>query len=97
VDEISKKPVFCSVTQYILVKTELYFIIEISFLYSCICFGASNKEVFYLGKRFKIIHIHIHSSGYCELRKINDPFKVELALLKDITAYSYLTNQNDNL
>ncbi|RDZ07141.1 hypothetical protein C3744_28025 [Priestia megaterium] len=66
------------------------------------CFGAINKEVFYLGKRFKIIHIH--SSGYCELRKINDPFKVELALLNDIlltvmiiTAYSYLTNQNDNL
>ncbi|MHC8965829.1 hypothetical protein [Priestia aryabhattai] len=41
-----------------------------------------NKEVFYRGKRFKIIHIY--SSGYCELRKINDPFKVELALLNDI-------------
>ncbi|MDF1962319.1 hypothetical protein P2R64_19910 [Priestia megaterium] len=41
-----------------------------------------NKEVFYRGKRFKIIHIY--RSGYCELRKVNDPFKVELALLNDI-------------
>ncbi|SFH55801.1 hypothetical protein SAMN04487776_12820 [Priestia megaterium] len=41
-----------------------------------------NKEVFYQGKRFKIIYIY--SSGYCELRKVNDPFKVELALLNDI-------------
>ena len=43
---------------------------------------AINEEVLHRGKRFKIIHIY--SSGYCELRKLNDPFKVELALLNDI-------------
>ncbi len=41
-----------------------------------------NKEVLYRGEKFKIIHIY--HSGYCELRKVNDPFNVELALLNDI-------------
>ncbi|MDP1471785.1 hypothetical protein Q8G32_28510 [Priestia megaterium] len=40
------------------------------------------KEVLYHGERFKIIHVY--RSGYCELRKVNDSFKVELVLLNDI-------------
>lgn len=41
-----------------------------------------NKEVLYQGKRFRVIHIYL--SGYCELRKVDDSFNVELALLNDI-------------
>ncbi|MDO6851635.1 hypothetical protein Q4S57_27720 [Priestia megaterium] len=41
-----------------------------------------NKEVLYKGKRFKIIHIY--DSGYCEIRNVDNSFKVELALLTDI-------------
>lgn len=41
-----------------------------------------NKEALCQGKRFKIIHIY--SSDYCKLRKVNGPFKVELALVNDI-------------
>jgi len=44
-DKILKKPVFCLVTQYILDEIEFYFITEISFLYSCICFGAVKPLV----------------------------------------------------
>ncbi|MFP3669555.1 hypothetical protein SB717_31005 [Priestia sp. SIMBA_032] len=41
-----------------------------------------NKEVLYKWKRFKIIHIY--DSGYCEIQNVDNPFKVELALLTDI-------------
>ena len=41
-----------------------------------------NKEALYQGKRFKIIPVY--SYGYCEPRKVDDPFKVELALVNDI-------------
>ncbi|MDP1471881.1 hypothetical protein Q8G32_29000 [Priestia megaterium] len=47
-----------------------------------------NKEVLYKGKRFKIIHIY--DSGYCEIRNVDNPYTVELALLTDI-----LTTQTD--
>ncbi|MFP7733331.1 hypothetical protein ACLHDF_07880 [Priestia aryabhattai] len=40
------------------------------------------KEVLYRDKRFKVIHIY--NSGYCEIRKINNSYQVELALLTDL-------------
>ncbi|MED4267382.1 hypothetical protein [Priestia megaterium] len=43
-----------------------------------------HTEVFYMDKRFKIIHIY--DSGYCEIRKISNSFEVELALLTDLIA-----------
>ncbi|MHA7098304.1 hypothetical protein [Priestia aryabhattai] len=49
-----------------------------------------NKEVLYKGKRFKIIHIY--DSGYCEIRNVDSPFTVELALLTDILTTRTDTN-----
>ncbi|NGY93932.1 hypothetical protein [Priestia megaterium] len=41
-----------------------------------------DTEVLYMDKRFKVIHVY--NSGYCEIRKINNSYQVELALLTDL-------------
>jgi hypothetical protein len=40
------------------------------------------KEVLYMDKRFRVIHVY--NSGYCEIRKINNFYHVELALATDL-------------
>ncbi|SDE24377.1 hypothetical protein SAMN04487777_10924 [Priestia aryabhattai B8W22] len=45
-------------------------------------FLKNAKEVLYMDKRFRVIHVY--NSGYCEIRKINNSYHVELALATDL-------------